>query len=128
MADNNNMTEEEKKREEQIAWYKNVFYPKMIAEYNSNKALLSEYNSFKGALSSLVSSLDAFKTNIKNTHQATLNAISFSGFEASIEKLNDYANSVATSISSVEGVIAEVNKKIKELEQRNNEIRAQIRI
>jgi len=127
MANNNNstsnMTEEEK-----IAWYKNVFYPRMIAEYNSNKASISEYSSFKTALSSLITSLESYKAYIKNTREAVLNAISFSGFEASIEKLNEYANSVESSITSISSVISEVDKKIKELEQRNNEIRAQIGI
>lgn len=127
MANNNNstsnMTEEEK-----IAWYKNVFYPRMIAEYNSNKVSISEYSSFKTALSSLITSLESYKTYIKNTREAVLNAISFSGFEASIEKLNEYANSVESSITSISSVISEVDKKIKELEQRNNEIRAQIGI
>ena len=124
MANNNNsMTEEER-----VAWYKNIFYPKMVRELNSNNALLSEYKAFKSALSSLKANLEDFKTNIKDTHQAVLNAVSFDGFESSIEKLNDYKNSVSSSISSIDTVIAEVNKKITELETRNNEIRTQIRV
>lgn len=121
--DENNQTEEEK-----IKWYHELFYRKLVAEYNSNKKLITEYDSFKSAVSALISTLETLKSNIEMTHQAVLSAISFSGFEASISAIGDYANQVSNSIASLDGVISEINNEIRKLEERNAEIRVKIHI
>lgn len=125
MTEVTNKTEEELK-EEKIKLFKTIIYPRLVSELNSNNKLISEYNSFKSSVSALISNIESFKTNLESTYNSTLNAISFDGFSTSIEKINNYAKTAASSISALQSVVSEVKTEVEKLEQRNSEIRTQI--